>query len=289
MNFHSLSKSRPLGLATLATAVTATVAAAILVFQAPVAQADATPAAPPAMPVSVAPVLQKDIALWDEFSGRLEAVQRVDVRPRVSGAVQAVHFREGSLVKQGDLLFTVDPAPYAAEVDRAEAQVVAAQARVSYTRSELERATRLLEEKAIAQREHDESAWVAVTAQRAAVLLVAVTPSVGERSFDNRIGKVGKLPCHRRYRLAADDVAIGDPHQLPALESPQGRRDVDVNLEGQHVADQFIDQRLARDGLALGHPQQVVRLAVHDQQVAEILTGRKNLQQIRQRLGVALK
>ena len=83
-------------------------------------------------------------------------MQRVDVRPRVSGAVQAVHFREGSLVKQGDLLVTVDPAPYAAEVDRAEAQVVAAQARLSYTRSELERATRLLEDKAIAQREHDE-------------------------------------------------------------------------------------------------------------------------------------
>ena len=159
MNFPSFSKfsqRRPLGLATLATAVTATVAAAVLVFQAPVAQADSAPAAPPAMPVSVAAVLQKDIALWDEFSGRLEAVQRVDVRPRVSGAVQAVHFREGSLVKQGDLLVTVDPAPYAAEVDRAEAQVVAAQARLSYTRSELERATRLLEEKAIAQREHDE-------------------------------------------------------------------------------------------------------------------------------------
>ena len=159
MNFPSFSKfsqRRPLGLATLATAVTATVAAAVLVFQTPVAQADSAPAAPAAMPVSVAAVLQKDIALWDGFSGRLEAVQRVDVRPRVSGAVQAVHFREGSLVKQGDLLVTVDPAPYAAEVDRAEAQVVAAQARLSYTRSELERATRLLEEKAIAQREHDE-------------------------------------------------------------------------------------------------------------------------------------
>ena len=159
MNFPSFSKfsqRRPLGLATLATAVTATVAAAVLVFQAPVAQADSAPAAPPAMPVSVAAVLQKDIALWGEFSGRFEAVQRVDVRPRVSGAVQAVHFRADSLVKQGDLLVTVDPAPYAAEVDRAEAQVVAAQARLSYTRSELERASRLLEEKAIAQREHDE-------------------------------------------------------------------------------------------------------------------------------------
>ena len=81
------------------------------------------PAAPPATPVSVATVEQRDVALWDEFSGRLEAVERVDVRSRVAGAVQAVHFREGALVKQGDLLITIDPAPYAAEVERAEAQV----------------------------------------------------------------------------------------------------------------------------------------------------------------------
>ncbi|MDR2330045.1 MAG: biotin/lipoyl-binding protein, partial [Comamonas sp.] len=92
------------------------------------ASAPAEAAAPPAMPVSVAQVLQQDVQLWDEFSGRLEAVQRVDVRPRVAGALQAVHFKEGALVKAGDLLFTVDPAPYAAEVDRAEAQVVAAKA-----------------------------------------------------------------------------------------------------------------------------------------------------------------
>lgn len=120
------------------------------------AESSAAGAVPQGVPVSVAAVLQKDIALWDEFSGRLEAVQRVEVRPRVAGALQAVHFKEGALVKQGDLLVTVDPAPYAAEVDRAEAQVAAAQARVSYTRSELDRSTRLLQETAIAQREHDE-------------------------------------------------------------------------------------------------------------------------------------
>ena len=156
MKPNPLFKSRPFGLATLATAVTAAAAAAVLVFQSPTAQATDAAAAPTAMPVSVAAVLQKDISLWDEFSGRLEAVQHVDVRPRVSGAVQTVHFREGSLFKQGELLVTVDPAPYAAEVDRADAQVVAAQARVSYTRSEMERATRLLQDHAIAQREHDE-------------------------------------------------------------------------------------------------------------------------------------
>ncbi|MDM0067912.1 efflux RND transporter periplasmic adaptor subunit [Variovorax sp. J31P207] len=113
-------------------------------------------AAPRATPVSVATVAATEVNTWDEFSGRLEAVERVDVRSRVAGAVQAVHFREGALVKQGELLITIDPAPYAAEVDRAEAQVASAQARVSFTRSEQERARRLWDEKAIAQRELDE-------------------------------------------------------------------------------------------------------------------------------------
>src|SRR5204863_7099819 len=96
-----------------------------------------------------------DVATWDEFSGRLEAIDRVDVRSRVAGAVQDIHFREGTLVKRGDLLVTIDPAPYAAEADRAHAQVVAAQARLTYSKSEYERARRLWDERAIAQRELD--------------------------------------------------------------------------------------------------------------------------------------
>ena len=111
--------------------------------------------APAATPVSVATVVQADVATWDEFSGRLEAVDRVDVRPRVPGQVQQVHFREGSLVKRGDLLVTIDPAPYVAEAERAQAQVVAAQARLTYAKGEHERARRLWEERAIAQRELD--------------------------------------------------------------------------------------------------------------------------------------
>lgn len=97
-----------------------------------------------------------DIATWDEFSGRLEAVERVELRPRVAGTVQAVHFREGALVRQGDLLITIDPAPFAADVERAEAQVAAAKARALYTGSEAARAKALLAEQAIAQREFDE-------------------------------------------------------------------------------------------------------------------------------------
>ena len=156
MNEHSkLSNRRRWAAAGVATAVIATTAV-MLGLQASHAEAPAAQAAAPAVPVSAAQVLQQDVTLWNEFSGRLEAVQRVDVQPRVSGAVQAVHFKEGALVRAGDLLFTVDPAPYAAEVDRAEAQVVAAKARMAYTQSESERATRLWDERAIAQKEYDE-------------------------------------------------------------------------------------------------------------------------------------
>src|SRR5258708_2021724 len=139
----------------VAAALTATVlAAGVLYFN----RSNAAPAAaaPPATPVMVATVVQSDVSTWDEFSGRLEAVERVDVRSRVAGAVQSIHFHEAALVKAGDLLVTIDPAPYAAEVERAQAQVVAAQARLDNAKSELDRAQRLWDESAIARRELEE-------------------------------------------------------------------------------------------------------------------------------------
>jgi multidrug efflux system membrane fusion protein len=103
-------------------------------------QSSTAKAAPPPTPVSVAVVERREITLWDEFSGRLEAVERVEVRPRVAGAIHAVHFREGALVKTGDLLITIDPDPYAAEVERARAQVLAAEARLTLAKKEQDRA-----------------------------------------------------------------------------------------------------------------------------------------------------
>ena len=113
-------------------------------------------AAPQAMPVPVAVIDERDVTTWDEVSGRLEAVERVEVRSRVSGAIQAIHFREGALVKQGDPLVTIDPAPFAAEVDRAEAQVVAARARVQFTKNEEERGRQLTETRNMSQRDLDQ-------------------------------------------------------------------------------------------------------------------------------------
>lgn len=110
----------------------------------------------PATPVSVATVVQSEVVAWEEFSGRLEAVERVDIRPRVAGTLQAVHFREGALVKKGDLLLTIDPAPYAVDVQRAEAQVAAAQAKAAQAKGEQERAQRLWSEQAISRRDMEE-------------------------------------------------------------------------------------------------------------------------------------
>ena len=134
------------------------VASALIGLHGVNAQASNPPASaePPATPVSVAAVVPTEITTWQEFSGRLEAVQRVDVRSRVAGAVQAVHFREGMLVQPGDLLISIDPAPYAADAERAQAQVAAAQARVAHAANEYERAQRLWKEQAIAQRELDD-------------------------------------------------------------------------------------------------------------------------------------
>ena len=108
------------------------------------AQAESSAAdQPQATPVSVATVTSRETMIWEEFSGRLEAVERVEVRPRVSGAIEAVHFREGNLVEKEELLITIDPAPYAAEVERAEAQVAAAEARLSFTKADLDRGQQL--------------------------------------------------------------------------------------------------------------------------------------------------
>ena len=97
-----------------------------------------------AVPVSVATVKSQDAIAWNEFSGRLEAVERVELRSRVAGAVQEIHFREGALVKQGDLLVVIDPAPYQAAVDAAAARVASAQSQLTWSRKEEERGHQLI-------------------------------------------------------------------------------------------------------------------------------------------------
>ncbi|MFC3942904.1 MexE family multidrug efflux RND transporter periplasmic adaptor subunit [Pseudomonas gingeri NCPPB 3146 = LMG 5327] len=103
----------------------------------------------PATKVSVAKVIEQPVNEWDEFTGRLEAPETVEIRPRVSGQIDQVAFTEGALVKKGDLLFQIDPRPYQAEVHRLEAQLQQTRATASRTANEAERGKRLLTSNAI--------------------------------------------------------------------------------------------------------------------------------------------
>jgi membrane fusion protein, multidrug efflux system len=128
-------------------------------------------APPPPPQVTVANVLSRDVTEWDEFTGRLQAVDSVEVRPRVSGLVAAVRFHEGAIVRKGDLLFQIDPRPFQAEVDRLRAELSRTRATGQRADTELQRAERLRAENAISKEEHDRRSAFAQesTAQSAAV------------------------------------------------------------------------------------------------------------------------
>ncbi|KIQ04949.1 MULTISPECIES: multidrug efflux RND transporter periplasmic adaptor subunit MexE [Pseudomonas] len=127
----------------------------------------------PAAKVSVAEVIEQPLNEWDEFTGRLEAPESVQVRPRVSGFVDKVSFNEGALVKKGDLLFQIDPRPFQAEVKRLEAQLQQARANQARTVSESRRGERLREGNAISTELADARKTAAQEAQAAAASIQA--------------------------------------------------------------------------------------------------------------------
>lgn len=132
------------------------VAAGVTLMDAPAGRAKAENAeTPPPVVASVAVVTAQEVSPTEEFSGRLEAVERVEIRSRVSGAIQEIHFREGALVEKGDLLIRIDPSLYTADVARAEGQVAAASARLTLARGDFERGQQLSDSRTISQRELD--------------------------------------------------------------------------------------------------------------------------------------
>ena len=112
--------------------------------------------APPPPPVTVAAPLIDTVTEWDEFTGRFEAVNRVELRARVSGYLDAVHFTDGQIVKKGDLLFSIDPRTLKAERDVARAAVLQAEASLKLTTRDLARAEKLSGSSAISQQTVDE-------------------------------------------------------------------------------------------------------------------------------------
>jgi RND family efflux transporter MFP subunit len=110
---------------------------------------------PPPPEVTVATPLQKEVVDWDDFVGRFEAVDQVDIRPRVSGYLQTIGFKDGEVVKKGQLLFVIDPRPYQAALDQAKAQATRAEATLTNAKTALDRGQVLLTARAISQEELD--------------------------------------------------------------------------------------------------------------------------------------
>jgi multidrug efflux system membrane fusion protein len=122
---------------------------------------------PPPPAVSVVQPVAREVVEWDEYIGRLESPETVEVRARVSGYLDKVHFKEGKEVKKGDLLFTIDPRPYQAEFDHANAEYERAVSQTDLAKNDFERAKRLIATKAISEEDYDTKSKTYTAAQAA--------------------------------------------------------------------------------------------------------------------------
>ena len=115
--------------------------------------------------VNVAAVVKKSVTEWDEYSGHIEAIESAEIRPRVAGHLNQVHYKEGGMVEKGQLLFTIDSREYKANADAAGADASRAEARAALAQQELKRAESLIGERAISQGELDQARMEAQQAE----------------------------------------------------------------------------------------------------------------------------
>ncbi|WP_284734709.1 efflux RND transporter periplasmic adaptor subunit [Sphingosinicella terrae] len=148
---------------------------------------DAKADAPPPPTVTVAQPLAQQVVEYDDYTGRFEASEAVEIRPRVSGQLVGIHFRDGEVVRQGQLLFTIDSRPYAAALAEARARLAAAQSALALARSEHARAASLIDDEAVS-REEVESLEAA--ARTAAAQLAAAQAVVRQRELDVEFTRV---------------------------------------------------------------------------------------------------
>jgi RND family efflux transporter MFP subunit len=155
---------------------------------------DAAMAAPPPASVTVASPLVRQVSEWDDYVGRFAPSRSVEIRPRVAGEVTGIHFRDGEIVSKGQLLFTIDPRPFAAALAEAHANVASASSALSLARTDLGRAQRLVADEAVSAGEVDalrgklEAAQAALAAaqarERARDLVAGVDAAIGNTTAD---------------------------------------------------------------------------------------------------------
>jgi RND family efflux transporter MFP subunit len=157
---------------------------------------------PPPPKVTVARPLVREIVEWDEYTGRIQALDAVEVRPRVSGYVDSIHFADGAIVKEGDLLFVIDPRPYDAVLKQAQAQVAVAEARVALAQSETARGERLLGSRAISAEDAERRTQ---TLHQEAASLVAAQAAVDAAALDVQFTRVVAPIAGRAGRHLVDE------------------------------------------------------------------------------------
>ncbi len=205
------------------TASVALSAVAVFTLSGTRAQGDTTPAAPPAIPVSVATVEAREIVPWAEFSGRLEAIERVELRSRVAGVVEAVHFREGSLVKQGQPLYQLDDAAYRAQANSARAQLARAEASASAARLAARRSSELVKSRVISVQddENAQALWKQAEADvgAARATLDAANVTLGYARITAPIsGQIGKSTVTQGALVSAGQAdALATINQLDPI------------------------------------------------------------------------
>jgi len=190
-----------------------------------------TGAAPAPVQVSIADALERKVTQWDEFTGRLEAVESVEVRPRVTGYIESVNFSEGSLVRKGDLLFVIDPRPYRAELAKAEAELTRATARVELAESDVKRSEKLRDIKAVSQEEFDTRLNAAREARANVAAAVAAVDAVRLNLEFTRVvapisGRISKAA------VTAGNLVSGGTSQSTLLTTVVSVDPIYVSFEG---------------------------------------------------------
>jgi RND family efflux transporter MFP subunit len=231
-------------------------------------EAAEAPAAPPT--VHAAKVVSKPVTEFDEFTGRFEAVERVEVRPRVSGYVVATKFEQGHEVKKGDILYVIDPRPYQATLKHAQAELARAKTQATLAASERVRATKLVEKRAISQEEFDtrtsgnEQAAANLMAAEAAVEAAALDLSFTEVRAPIS-GLVGRAEITAGNLVAAGQTLLTTVVSInPIYVSFDGDEQVYLKYVGLDLRGELKSSRNARNpvwaGLAdeQGHPHQGV-------------------------------
>ena len=168
------------------------------------AETPAAPADPPPPAVTVVQPIAQDILEWDEYTGRLEAIDFVEVRARVSGYLESIHFEDGEMVNKGDLLFVIDPRPFEAELEQQKADLLRAEAALELAASNYRRAEQLLDEKVIPQEAYDTRSSVH---REAEVAIQAARARVEKARLDVEYTQV-RAPI--RGRISANYISVGN-------------------------------------------------------------------------------